>query len=141
MEPLLLGERLKKGCEMCVKCLQLSECVDEKRNGLAITFCIKCECGYVTDVLASKSHRASGSARVFDVNSKTSVGVINAPERWSCSTQHSCSSNELNIPPICPKTLKRRKSDMGPIIESMAKRNCRRAADAEAEWQLKTREA
>lgn len=133
VEPALIAARLKKGCDVCHTPLQWADCVKEKRCGLASVFCVRCKCGFVNDVASSKSHQGpcSGtSSKVSDVNSKAAVGMLNA---GIGPAQFNTVVSAMNIPPVCPKTLKRREREMGPVIESLAKRSCTCAAKEELE--------
>ena len=65
---------------------------------------------------------------MYDVNTKAAVGMLDAGIGPS---QVNTLLSGMNIPPVCAKTLKGREREVGPVIESMAKRSCKRALEEE----------
>ena len=129
VDPGVLALKLDDGCASCKSPLRLSNCVQVKRVGFASMLYIRCECGFITNVPTCASHQGSSSRSVvYDVNTKAAMGMINAGLGPS---QVNTLMADMNIPPVCPKTLKRREREVGPAIESLAKRSCKRALEAE----------
>ena len=66
-----------KACSDCKEPLQLSNVVQETRDGLASLLYVTCKCGVLNTVYTSKSHRSEGCSRgkpLYDVNSKCAIG-------------------------------------------------------------------
>ncbi|KAK3108325.1 hypothetical protein FSP39_005637 [Pinctada imbricata] len=132
-----LGVLIKglRSCCHCSKRLNLLDCVDEKRYGLASILHISCqECKGLNSVPTGKRHATStdntGPTKCFDVNSKLAAAMVNA---GIGEQQMNNILAELNIPPIHHKTLKEREREVGRAFEEVADDLCNGAIRAEIE--------
>ena len=99
-------------CQSCKSPLRLSNCVQEKRVGFASMLYIRCECGFITNVPTCASHQGSSSRSVvYDVNTKAAMGMINAGLGPS---QVNTLMADMNIPPVCPKTVEKARTRSWP---------------------------
>ena len=66
-----------KGCELCGQPLHLTNCVAEKKFGLAHILQVKCmnpECNLVNDVPTGSKHVTPNGGQAWDVNTKLAAG-------------------------------------------------------------------
>jgi hypothetical protein len=67
-----------KACQLCGQQLQLSNCVGDKKFGLAHVLKVKCqypECGLINDVPTGSKHRTTNGGQSWDVNTKLAAGM------------------------------------------------------------------
>ena len=128
-----LAERLgycDNELEICPGRLDLRNCVEETRIGLASILWITClECGELNRVCTSKTHVVPGKKRkIYDVNTKHASAIIHSGIGSSSIGRYFASTN---IPPVDVKTTKRREREIGPQIERQAQDSCRKSLEEE----------
>lgn len=113
-----------KACQLCGHPLHLTDCVGEKKFGLAHILMVKCqyvECGLVNDVPTGSRHKTTNCASAWDVNTKLAAGMINGGFGESHVNGFLSS---LNIPTITQSTLKSREREITPHLHKMAEDSC-----------------
>ena len=115
----------KMQCKMCNEELSLKSIISEKREGLGSYFYIKCICGLTNKISTGKTHKKFPSGKaIFDINTKAAAAMVHV----GLGPSHMCEVfSVMNIPPPTEKTLKIREREVGPKIESEAKKTCEAA--------------
>ena len=67
-----------KACNLCGQPLHLSNCVGEKKFGLAQILQVKChypDCGLINDIPTGRKHSTVNGGQAWDVNTKLAAGM------------------------------------------------------------------
>ena len=108
-------------CVDCSELLHLKFIVDETRCGLGSFLYIQCSCGVINKVPTGKTSKAKHGPSIFTINVKASAAMLHS---GIGPTKLMDLLSVMNIPPPSTKTIKKRERDVGPVIESVAKKNC-----------------
>ena len=129
-----LAEQLDKGCAACEHQLRLTDCIEERRYGLASLLDLSCQqCHTTTTLKTSKTPFTRNTGRccgrpAYDVNTRSSPGVISAGLGM---TQANKFLATMDVPPISLKSLNVREREIGPAVEKLAKSSCEHACSEE----------
>ncbi|XP_062617807.1 uncharacterized protein LOC134279410 isoform X3 [Saccostrea cucullata] len=122
-----------KSCQLCGQPLHLSNCVSERKFGLAHVLIVKCnfpECGLLNEVPTGRKHKTTSGGYAWDVNTKLAAAMIN---EGLGETQVNGLLASLNIPTITQKSLKEREREVGNQLDLMAEESCRQHLRREIE--------
>ena len=106
-------------CVDCSELLHLKFIVDETRCGLGSFLYIQCSCGVINKVPTGKTSKAKHGPSIFTINVKASAAMLHS---GIGPTKLMDLLSVMNIPPPSTKTIKKRERDVGPVIESVAKK-------------------
>ncbi|XP_069109309.1 uncharacterized protein [Argopecten irradians] len=120
------------GCKLCGNPLHLTNCLGERKFGLAHILLVKCNfpsCRLVNDVPTGRKHRTDRGGNAWDVNTKLAAGMING---GFGETHVSSLLAALNIPSITHRNLKSREREVGAHLQLMAEESCKKHLEEEA---------
>ncbi|XP_056004761.1 uncharacterized protein LOC125659810 isoform X2 [Ostrea edulis] len=117
-----------KACLNCGMPLQLTHAVDIQNYGLSAIIKIPCSntcCQYLNNVPTGKKH-----GRVWNANTKLAAAMVHSGlgER-----QVNSFLSSLNIPAVSHKTISRRQTEMGTVVQSVARESTEMALMEEIE--------
>ena len=123
-------------CKQCNYPLNFNNIVEETRHGLASIFWIKCaSCNSTNKVHTDKQHKSAVTNKpVFDINTKTALGTLNA----GMGNSHlNTLLTTMNIPEFYSSTYKTYEKEVGSAVEKLAHESCAKAAQLERELTIK----